>query len=103
MRRLHLIPVVVMLLIAIGQAAVASSNSLSPWKGGGFGMFATTDHARVVMVDGRSVTAPEVANQVSEQGLQDLADEYDAAITVYRPEFDALSNQLTWRQIAQWP
>jgi hypothetical protein len=37
---------VVAILIALGQLAWASVGSLTPWKGGGFGMFATIDNPR---------------------------------------------------------
>ncbi len=32
------------LLLACTQLALSANTGLSPWKGGGFGMFSTTDH-----------------------------------------------------------
>jgi len=46
------VPVIVLIVVSIVQVFLAKTASLSPWKGGGFGMFATTDgtafrHVRV--------------------------------------------------------
>ena len=38
-----LLPVALLLAIACGQVMLARTSDLSPWKGGGFGMFSTTD------------------------------------------------------------
>ena len=38
-----LLPVALLLAIACGQVMLARTGNLSPWKGGGFGMFSTTD------------------------------------------------------------
>jgi hypothetical protein len=37
------IPAVLLIVVAIAQIVLAKTSDLSPWKGGGFGMFATTD------------------------------------------------------------
>lgn len=37
------LPVVVLIVVAIVQVVLAKTAALGPWKGGGFGMFATTD------------------------------------------------------------
>lgn len=102
-RRLHLAPVLVMLVIAVVQASVAGPSRLSPWKGGGFGMFATTDHARIVDVDGMPIDDRAAANQASEVRLRHVATEHGEPAVVFRPEFDPDSNILTWREIARWP
>lgn len=39
------IPAVALIAIALTQVLLARTSGLSPWKGGGFGMFATTDGA----------------------------------------------------------
>lgn len=46
------LPAVVLLAVAVVQIVLAKTAELGPWKGGGFGMFATTDgtpfrHVRV--------------------------------------------------------
>jgi hypothetical protein len=44
------LPAALMLLVAAAQTRLVESAQLSPWKGGGFGMFSTTDggpHRRV--------------------------------------------------------
>lgn len=49
-RAIALVPAAVLAAVAVGQMVVAYSSDLSPWKGGGFGMFSTIDSpgARVV-------------------------------------------------------
>jgi hypothetical protein len=45
--REHLVrelPSIALVLLATAQIALALGAGLSPWKGGGFGMFATNDH-----------------------------------------------------------
>ena len=37
------LPAIVLIVVSIVQVFLAKTASLSPWKGGGFGMFATTD------------------------------------------------------------
>jgi len=49
-----LVPVLLLALVAAHQIRLARTGPLSPWKGGGFGMFSTTDspasrHLRVVV------------------------------------------------------
>jgi hypothetical protein len=54
------LPAVVLIVVAVAQVLLAKTSQLSPWKGGGFGMFATTDgmafrHVRIfVEAEGRS-------------------------------------------------
>lgn len=67
------LPVALLLAVAGGQLILAKTAGLSPWKGGGFGMFSTTDdagrrHVRVF------VTAPERSEELAiPPSLQDLA------------------------------
>jgi hypothetical protein len=42
-RRLRLLPVALLVAVACAQIALAHRAGLSPWVGGGFGMFSTTD------------------------------------------------------------
>lgn len=100
-RRLHLIPIVVMLLVAVIQAVTAGPDRLSPWKGGGFGMFATVDHARLVVVDGEVVDDAASANQADPSRAVRAAGGSEAVVV--RPEFDADTDQVTWTVIARWP
>ncbi len=58
------LPVVLLLTVACAQVLFACPAGLSPWKGGGFGMFSTTDdagrrHVRVF------VTAPERSEEIA--------------------------------------
>ena len=43
MKHRHYLPVVLLLLISTAQIYFAKAKDLSPWKGGGFGMFSTID------------------------------------------------------------
>jgi hypothetical protein len=38
-----LLPVSLLVVVACGQVTLAMTAGLTPWKGGGFGMFSTTD------------------------------------------------------------
>ena len=59
-----MLPVGVLLAVAAAQLNLARTAGLSPWKGGGFGMFSTTDDAgrRLVRV---FVSAPERSEEMA--------------------------------------
>jgi hypothetical protein len=67
------LPVALLLAIACGQVMLARTGDLSPWKGGGFGMFSTTDdggrrHVRVF------VSAAERSEEIAiSPSLEDAA------------------------------
>ena len=44
MRSLHRLPPVLLLLTFATQIVLVHTSGLTPWKGGGFGMFSTLDH-----------------------------------------------------------
>jgi hypothetical protein len=44
--RLGLAPALLLVLVALHQLWLAHTQELSPWSGGGFGMFSTTDAGR---------------------------------------------------------
>ncbi len=54
------LPAILLIVVAVAQIILAKTADLSPWKGGGFGMFATIDgtafrHMRIVVeAPGRS-------------------------------------------------
>lgn len=58
-----LVPCIILLLVAGVQIYLALASNLTPWKGGGFGMFSTTDHSphRYVRI---FVEALEMTNEV---------------------------------------
>ena len=67
------LPVALLLVVAGVQVALVKTEGLSPWKGGGFGMFSTTDDAgrRRVRV---YVTAPERSEEITiSPSLEDAA------------------------------
>jgi hypothetical protein len=47
----RLVPPLLLFVVAVMQIALARTADLTPWKGGGFGMFATVDHAAYRAVD----------------------------------------------------
>jgi hypothetical protein len=59
-----LVPVALLLAVAGAQVTLATTAGLSPWKGGGFGMFSTTDDSgrRFVRM---FVTAPERSEEIA--------------------------------------
>jgi len=67
------LPVGLLLAVAAAQLTLARTAGLSPWKGGGFGMFSTTDDTgrRRVRV---FVSAPERSEETAiPPSLEDLA------------------------------
>ena len=89
-----LAPAALLTVVAVAQIALSRHADLTPWKGGGFGMFSTLDHGAFrgvsVVVDGpeRSETleippslevlAARAANCPDEWLLRRLADEVAA-------------------------
>ena len=68
-----LLPGALLLAVACAQVMLARTAGLSPWKGGGFGMFSTTDDGgrRRVRV---FVTAPERSEEIAiSPSLEDAA------------------------------
>ena len=68
-----LVPVALLMSVAGAQVVLTRASSLSPWKGGGFGMFSTTDDAgrRSVKV---FVTAPNRSEEIAvTPSLEDAA------------------------------
>jgi len=41
---LRAFPIILLIAVALHQIFLARSAALSPWSGGGFGMFSTLDH-----------------------------------------------------------
>jgi hypothetical protein len=61
MKLLKYFPFILLLLVAVNQFRLVKQRELTPWKGGGFGMFSTTDarNARALrifaQVEGRMI------------------------------------------------
>jgi hypothetical protein len=65
--------VLLLVSIAVVQIALTRTAALTPWKGGGFGMFSTSDHAghRMLRI---VVSAPERSEEIAiSPSLQDAA------------------------------
>lgn len=58
------LPVAFLTIVALAQVTLAHTAGLSPWKGGGFGMFSTTDDSgrRYVRI---FVTAPARSEEIA--------------------------------------
>jgi hypothetical protein len=67
------VPVVLLVVVAAIQISLTRAAALTPWKGGGFGMFSTNDHAgqRTLRI---TVTARERSEEIAiSPSLQDAA------------------------------
>lgn len=92
----ELLPVGLLLLVAGAQVTLARSAALSPWKGGGFGMFSTTDDGarRQVRV---FVSAPERSEEIAiPPSLEDAARRVAVLPTDY--EFSRLAKGVVARE-----
>jgi hypothetical protein len=69
----RILPVALLLSVACAQIILTRTSGLSPWKGGGFGMFSTTDdsgHRRVRLF----VSAPDRSEEIAiTPSLEDAA------------------------------
>ena len=75
---LAFLPVTLLVIVALNQIHLAHTVHLSPWKGGGFGMFSSTDggpnrHLRIFLRGLPSRHEVQVP-----QPLEDLADRAEA-------------------------
>ena len=90
------LPVALLLAVACLQVALARIADLSPWKGGGFGMFSTTDdagrrHVRVF------VSAPDRSEEIAiAPSLEDAARR--AAVLPADFEFSRLAQRVVARE-----
>ena len=90
------LPTALLVAVAIAQVALASTAGLSPWKGGGFGMFSTTDdsgrrHVRIF------VSAPERSEEMAiPRSLEDAARR--AAVLPGDAEFSRLARGVVERE-----
>jgi hypothetical protein len=67
------LPASLLVVVAVVQIGLTRSTDLTPWKGGGFGMFSTNDHAghRALRI---TVTARERSEEITiSPSLQDAA------------------------------
>jgi hypothetical protein len=58
----HRLPAALLVLTCVTQVVLVRTSALTPWKGGGFGMFATLDHSGF-----RRVSVVVEADERSEQ------------------------------------
>lgn len=100
------LPAALLLTVAATQATLAHAAGLSPWKGGGFGMFASTDSPRMRVVDAQGVdaegvalpiTASSVLSRRGAHALRSLPDEsamHEAATELAASEFVPVNSRL---------
>ena len=121
------IPPILLCAVAIVQIALAHTVALTPWKGGGFGMFSTLDHSGYrgvdVIVEGpdrsEQLTIPESLEVAAARAaacptnglLRRLAEgvvarerRYDRAVTrvrltMWRAEFDPVTLHVSERTL----
>jgi hypothetical protein len=126
-RAAEFLPLVVLLVIAGAQQVLVRTSHLTPWKGGGFGMFSTLDHGAfrgvTIVVNGpdRSETldtppsldeiASRAATCPSDWLLRTLAEGVvareqrhgnavtEVRISVWRTDFDPVTLNATERQL----
>ena len=97
----------VLLIVVIVQWIAAATVPISPWIGGGFGMFATVDgDDRVVTVEGeavRTAAAVEHAAAPTARSAERLRAELDTPgpIIVWRPVYEPATGHLTFEPIAE--
>jgi len=91
------LPVALLAAVACTQVTLARTAGLSPWKGGGFGMFSTTDdagrlHVRVF------VSTPDRSEELAiPPSLKDAADR--AAVLPTDAAFSRLARRVVEREI----
>ncbi len=96
-QRRSIIPVVLLLGVAVVQVTLVYTADLSPWKGGGFGMFSTTDdsgrrHVRIF------VTAPDRSEEIAiAPSLEDAADR--AAVLPTDHQLARLARRVVEREV----
>jgi hypothetical protein len=91
-----LLPASLLIVVACGQVLLATTAGLSPWKGGGFGMFSTTDDGgrRYLRV---FVSAVERSEEIAiSASLQDAARR--AAVLPRDGELSRLARQVVERE-----
>jgi hypothetical protein len=92
----EVVPVALLVGVASAQLILVRTASLSPWKGGGFGMFSTTDDAgsRYVRV---FATAPGRSEEIAiSPSLEDGAAR--AAVLPTDPQFERLAGRVVARE-----
>ena len=90
------LPVVVLVVVAVAQITLTRAASLTPWKGGGFGMFSTNDHAghRPLRI---TVTAIDRSEEIAiSPSLQDAA--HRAALVPRHRELARLAQLVVERE-----
>ena len=92
----EILPVAALVGVAGAQLFLVRTTSLSPWKGGGFGMFSTTDDTsnRYVRV---FVSAPNRLEEIAiSPSLEDAADR--TAVLPAEPQFTRLARRVVERE-----
>jgi hypothetical protein len=120
-RRLALVAPLLLVALAALQIGLATGFGLSPWKGGGFGMFATLDHPGLREVrllagdDGHRIALPSDARRLRDAALvwpspgrlgalarAVEAEQGSVVVEVWRARFDG-ELAVHWECLARWP
>ena len=89
------LPAALLCVVAIAQVGLARGAGLTPWKGGGFGMFSTLDHSAYRGVD-VLIEAPDRSEQ---QAIPPSLDKLAARTAAYPA--DALLRRLAEGVVAR--
>lgn len=105
LRGTALLPALALTVVAVVQWLLAWLVPVSPWIGGGFGMFATVDgRHRVVTVDGLPVAGANASEyaaapfDASQGGIEEA--DPGSMVEVWAPRYHPASGRLTFEVIA---
>ena len=110
-RFLACLPVALLVLVALNQVYLAHTSHLSPWKGGGFGMFSTTDggpnrHLRIFLTGSFSrheVHPPESLEDLAERAEALPSDAYLSDLSKQIADYYSLQIEgIQWVHIQVW-
>ena len=94
-------PVIVLCGVATYQMARAHTSDLTPWKGGGFGMFSTVDapgarYVKVFLIDGDKRYPVRVPHQLDDAFRRAKCDPSQANLDALADYFEHLGLQKMW-------
>lgn len=98
---------ITLILIASLQWILVSTANISPWIGGGYGMFATVDgpHRKLIASspEGTSVIADVAIRQAPfPWSLDDVSERANAdRIVILKPDFDPSDGSVSWTPLVE--
>ncbi len=85
------LPALLLIVVALHQIWLVHSDQLDPWKGGGFGMFSTTQgvnarHSHIFVTEGGEESEIEVPDDLEDEEYRLLSLPTDARFEVFAEE-----------------